>query len=199
MQKQVIFIHGGETFDTYEEYVSFLKSIEIDPTQEEQKKWKHSLQDRLGADFYVLAPSMPNKLNAKYSEWKIWFDKYVPFFQNDILLAGHSLGGIFLAKYLSENILPVSIGGLFLVAAPFNDQHSEYSLADFILSDSLPVIQERCSKIFVYHSKDDPVVPFGDCEKYQHAFPRASIRIFEDRGHINQEEFPELIADMRSC
>lgn len=30
MKKQIVIIHGGDTFDTYEEYFEFLKNRQID-------------------------------------------------------------------------------------------------------------------------------------------------------------------------
>jgi hypothetical protein len=33
-------------------------------------------------------------------------------------------------------------------------------------------------------------------EKFKMHFPSAHARIFEDRKHINQEEFPELVEDI---
>ena len=30
MKKQVVLVHGGTTFKTYKEYMSFLKSLDID-------------------------------------------------------------------------------------------------------------------------------------------------------------------------
>jgi len=43
---------------------------------------------------------MPCIENAKYNEWKIQFEKYLKRTDNDLILIGMSLGGIFLTKYL---------------------------------------------------------------------------------------------------
>ncbi|MDD4830994.1 MAG: hypothetical protein PHR31_02545, partial [Candidatus Pacebacteria bacterium] len=99
MKKQIVAIHGGETFDTYEEYLSFLKNLEIDfeRIKSKEKSWKKNLGKKLGNDFEVILPEMPNALNAKYIEWEIMFGKLIPFLEEEIILIGHSLGGIFLA------------------------------------------------------------------------------------------------------
>ena len=153
----------------------------------------------MGEEYEVIAPKMPNKLNAKYLEWKIWFEKFIPHFELEVILVGHSLGGTFLVKYLSENKLPKKIRGVFLVAACYNTQDSDYSMADFILPKNLEGIYLQAGKIFIYHSKDDEVVPFADFEKYKKELPKAVAREFTDRGHFNQEEFPELFEDIRDC
>jgi len=120
MKKQVIFIHGGETFDTYDEYIEYLKNTEFDPDKFKVKRWKDSLEENLGGGFQVIAPVMPSKYNSKYNEWEIWFKKTFPFLENDIVLIGHSLGGIFVAKYLSENKFPKKILATYLIAASMN-------------------------------------------------------------------------------
>ena len=56
----------------------------------------------------------------------------------------------------------------------------------------------QSNKIFLYHSKDDPVVPFSALEKYKNALPQATVRVLDGRGHINQEDFPELVKDILS-
>src|SRR4051812_10882369 len=107
MKKQVVVIHGGDTFGTYEEYIAFLKDFAIDSLEYFMKMgWKDTLQESLGGAYQVILPKMPNKINAKYVEWKVWFEKLLPLLNNEIILIGHSLGGTFLAKYLSENKLP---------------------------------------------------------------------------------------------
>ena len=105
MKKQVVVIHGGDTFETYEEYLNFLRGYEIDIERykSDKRDWKPWLRQRLGSDYEVILPIMPNKTNARFDEWKIWFEKFIPFLHDNVLLIGHSLGGTFLAKYLSEN------------------------------------------------------------------------------------------------
>lgn len=195
MKKQVIVIHGGDTFDSYEDYLTFLNAYEVDKESLFKKGWKSSLQIELGEKYEILLLRMPNQFNAKYLEWKTWFDKFIPFFNPEIILVGHSLGGIFLAKYLAENTLPKNITALFLIAAPFNDVDTA-SLADFILPSSLELIEKQINHIFLYQSEDDPVVPFSELEKYQTQLPTAQVKIFKDKEHFNQESFPELVDEI---
>lgn len=187
-KKQILAIHGGEVFSTYEQYIDFLKSAQID--LEQKKSWRSTLPEALGEGFEVILPQMPNKLNAKYHEWKIWFEKYFPFLAGNIILVGHSLGAIFIAKYLSKEAFPPKIKATFLIAAPYTE--SDFSL------DSLKKFEEQGGEIFLYHSKDDPVVPFSELEKYQKALPNAHVRVFEDRKHFNQEQFSELVEAIKS-
>ena len=86
----------------------------------------------------------------------------------------------------------------FIISAPYNDKDKNYSLADFNLPENLKKFEVQGGKIFIYHSKDDPVVDFADFEKYKKALPNAQTRVFTDRGHFNQEFFPELVADVKS-
>jgi uncharacterized protein len=194
--RQLVFIHGGEAFDTYKDYIDALRTWEYDPSSEGGKRWKHTIPESLGDEWQILMPSMPSKNNAKYLEWCIWFDKVAEHLTDGVVLVGHSLGGTFLAKYLSEGGLSVSVTATFLVAPVFDTEGE--SLADFILPASLKAMEQTAGTVFLYHSKDDPVVPFSALEKYQQQLPHAIPRIFTDRGHFLESEFPELVADLKS-
>lgn len=195
MPKQIFIIHGGETYDTYDAYLADLKNKEIDLDRLRQKDWKSNLQENLGPEYEVIAPRMPCAQNAKYTEWTIWFEKITPLLNDNIILIGHSLGGIFLAKYLSENNLAKNINAVFLVAAPFVPGKGE-SLADFTLPSSLENLSKQTDKIILYHSQDDPIVPIENLKKYSEALPKTQTRILENRQHFNQKDFPEIIADI---
>jgi hypothetical protein len=41
-----------------------------------QPSWKKWLAEGLSQHYEVMRPDMPNTMNAKYAEWKIWFEKY---------------------------------------------------------------------------------------------------------------------------
>jgi predicted alpha/beta hydrolase family esterase len=126
--KRVIVIGGGETFDTYVDALNFLRSIRLDFDKTDSKGWRQNLQTDLGEDFEVISISMPNKFNAKYLEWKIWFEKYSTLLTSETILVGHSLGAIFLIKYLSDNRLLQSVKATFLVSAPYSvDDYFKYA------------------------------------------------------------------------
>lgn len=75
---QILYIHGGETFKSRKDYLNFLKNIEV--SLEEKKKWSGEfLTKKLGSKFDIIKPRMPLSWNAKYEDWKIYFEKYIPY------------------------------------------------------------------------------------------------------------------------
>lgn len=155
-----------------------------------KRDWKSAIGKSLGRKFEVILPTMPNKTNAKYSEWKLWFKKIIPHLNPEVVLIGHSLGGLFLAKYLSENSFPRKIKATFIVAAP-------YGWANFTKPKTFKKLEKQGGKIFIYHSKNDPVVPFTDFKKYKKKLKTALARIFKNKGHFTQAKFPELVTDIK--
>jgi hypothetical protein len=196
MQKQIVILGGGDTFETYESFLENLKNspFHIERCTTNKRDWKPWLRTELGEAYEVIIPGMPNSANAQYHEWRIVFEKIIPFLHDGVLLVGHSLGGSFLVKYLSENVFPKKIRGVFLIAACSDKDAFGYSLASFALPKKMKL---RTKKVYLYQSKDDPVVPFAAMEYFKKAFPKARMRIFEDRKHINTEDFPELLADIK--
>lgn len=195
--KQVIVIHGGDAFASYEEYFASLEALEIDDPRERGRGWKSLLGEHLGAEYEIIAPRMPNAFNAKYAEWKLWFEKHLKFIDSEVILVGHSLGASFLAKYLSEEKFPKKIVGTFLVSGPFSVDEDR-QLVEFVPPASLKLLEEQGGKIFLYHSKDDDVVDFGELAKYRAALPTATVRELDGYGHGFGDSFPELIADIKS-
>ncbi len=195
--RQVIVIHGGNTYDSYEKYLSALRERTFDVEQMKSKGWKSSFELALGPAYEVIAPRMPLADNAKYSEWKIWFEKLLPYVADDAVFIGHSLGGIFLAKYFAEEEYPKRIGAILLIAAPY-ESDGEYSLVDFALPDDLSRLAAYGKRVHLYQSEDDVVVPFSNLESYKQMLPAATPHVFTDRGHFLQEEFPELVQDILS-
>jgi hypothetical protein len=200
MKQQIIVIHGGDTHRTYREYLVALKKYKLNYRNLTQGGWKENLQSALGSKFEVELLKMPNPLNARYVEWAIMFRKLLPFLKGRPIFVGHSLGGIFLAKYLSENRLPKKMRATFLVAAPYGNDRRRIrnrSLADFILPKSLVRFQRQCRDIFLYQSEDDLSVPFSHLDKYRRALPEAHPVIFKNRGHFSQRTFPELVRHIK--
>lgn len=208
MKKQVVFIHGGSSYSDHDQFLLHLKTRKIeDPFGEaiEPKKWKYTIREELASTHEVAYPQMPNSNNSKYLEWKIWFLRHLDLARDGVLLVGWSQGAYFLLKYLSENEAPLKIGGLFLIAPPFETDTFPTEGAvedggDFGFDpEKLPNVERQVEHIFIYHSKDDAVVPYTHGVKLSGKLPKATFRTFENRDHFfNEETFPELIADIKS-
>lgn len=198
MAKQVVVIHGGDAFGSYDAYLNHLKKIEVSIDDVGTRGWKSTLAEELGDEYRILALRMPNANNAQYTEWSIWFQKYIPFLTDDVIFLGHSLGGIFVAKYLSENKLSVRVSGTLLVAAPFDTDNEAGELGDFTLPESLTLLNEQGGAVHLFHSTDDSVVPISEMGKYKEQLPDATEHTFIDRGHFTGEAFPEVVSVLRT-
>lgn len=192
--KQIVIIHGGDSFDTHEEYLTHLRSTELEYDRiQPSKRWKDTIIETF-TDADVLTPTMPNSANAQYVEWKIWFEKIIPFFGDDVRLVGHSLGAMFLAKYLHEHPLTSPIRQLILLAGGYDEEVVGYG--SFALS-SATGLEKSAHEIHIMHSRDDFVVPFAALAKYRADLPKAHVHEFDDRNHFLDTDFPELIEILR--
>lgn len=202
MKRQVLYIHGGDSFGKYEDFLQDLHTKTVrDPFGLEKGGiWAENLRESLN-DFELLMPRMPNSQNAKYEEWKIWFERYFEFLHDDAILIGWSLGGMFLAKYLSEEKFPFKIKAVYLLGAPsgeFTDE-SGNDCASFKFSmENLANLTRQVEEVNVWHSEDDFVVPFGELELYKKSLPEAKVMTFSDKNHFLIPEFPELINSIKS-
>lgn len=202
MKKQVFYIHGGESFVQHEAFLERLQTKQIWdlPSALYKKKWTDRLTSDLGEDYEVFMPQMPNKQNAKYTEWCIWFERHFTHLHDDLILIGCSLGAMFLLRYVSEHNFPFTIKALFLMAAPvrvegFNDQ----DCGDFVFElKNVANIQDKVSNLFILHSKDDFLVPYEHAQKLKEVLPKAELVTFDDKNHFLVEKFPELVEEIKS-
>lgn len=194
--KQVLVISGGNSFAKYEDYMRYLKEKPVDLAYAYRTGWKTNLHQALGHSYQVVVPRMPNRDNAKYAEWVVWLERHLSLLENEVILVGHSLGGCFLAKYLATTNTSKIIRGTFLVAPPFDE--TRHHSTEFTVETPLDLLAVQGGELHAYFSEDDAVVSYGESEKYRAALPNAHIHSFADRGHFNQEEFPELVADIKS-
>ena len=202
-KQQVFYIHGGSSFSDYGVFLEDLKTKTIRnlPGSEPLKMWTGTFREDLGEGYEVFMPAMPNSQNAKYEEWKIWFERHFEYLRDGVILVGWSQGGYFLSKYLIENETPFETRALFLVASPFEagDFGGEDG-GDFAF-DTIRVgeLANKAPKIYLFHSKDDPIVPYEHSLKFKEALPEAELIIFEDKNHFLVETFHELLEMIRKC
>ena len=136
---------------------------------------------------------MPRPNNPQYWPWARRIADLVAGARKPILV-GHSFGASVLLKYLSEAVRRPALAGLFLVATPFWGP----DFPEFALAPDFGVRLRDVSPLYLFHSRDDPEIPFEHLERYSRVLPHAIVRALDGRGHeFNQPEFPELAADIR--
>ncbi|NRH21051.1 hypothetical protein HOO68_03335 [Candidatus Gracilibacteria bacterium] len=201
--KTYIFIHGGESFQTHEEYLKWIETTAVewnlDPfaIKTEKKKWKTEIANMLTLNGdIVYLPNFPNPQNAKYSEWKLFFDTWITQIPltSEIILIGNSLGGCFLLNYFSENPKPLPISNIHLIA-------SCIEAGDFTPPINYDFLQKLGDTVHIWHSEDDMVVPFSIGMELSKIFPEAETHFFEIEkgyGHFHGVEKIEELENILS-
>ena len=195
---QILLVHGGMTFRNDKEYVRHLKAKKVSIVK--KPYWEADLEKKLEKKFEIIRPRMPLQDNAKYRDWKILFERYIPLLRSNFILIGSSLGGVFLAKYLSEHKLPKKATSVFLVCAPFDDTLPKEDLVGgFKLKSDLSLLEKNCKNLHILSSKDDDVVPPSHAEKYRKKLKKAHIVVYKSKGgHFTVPTFPEIIKMIQS-
>jgi predicted alpha/beta hydrolase family esterase len=191
---QIFLIHGGSTFRNEKEYLHYLKTRKI---ALKRIRWSGNwLNEQIGKNFEIIKPRMPLQDYAKYRDWKICFESYIPYLRNGVILIGNSLGGIFLAKYLSENKFPKKILSTYLVCPPFDNSliAKEELVGGFKLKSDLSLLEKNSKNLYLLFSKDDQIVTIAHAEKYRNKLKNAKIIIYKSKnGHFKIAKFPEII------
>ena len=179
LNKQVLFIQGAGK-GAYEEDGKLVKS----------------LRERLGTEYNVRYPKMPEEEDQGYEAWKALLSKELGALEGNAILVGHSVGSSMLLKYLSEENVKTAIAGIFLIAAPYwgagGWQMDEFTLDEGSASEILKGLP-----VFLYHSRDDDIVPFAHLAWHAEKFPQATIREFDGRGHQFNNDLSEVAADIK--
>jgi predicted alpha/beta hydrolase family esterase len=191
---QVLTVHGGMTFKNEKDYLHYLRTKKV--SMKKKVYWAPDyLEKALGKNFEIIAPRMPLQDNAKYRDWKIFFERYIPLLRNNFILIGSSLGGVFLAKYLSEHKLPRKALSVYLVCPPFdNSLPGEDLVGGFTLRTDLSLIEKNSKNLYLLFSKDDDVVPVTHADKYRKKLKNGRFVIYKNKnGHFNVSKFPEIV------
>ncbi len=175
--RHVLFIHGAGG-EAYEEDGNLVKS----------------LREALRPEFEVRYPEMPDGEAPEYRAWGDRIARELSASNGGVILVGHSLGASILLKYLSEERIEKPIAGMFLIATPYwgtADWEAEYALRE-----DFPATLPEDVPIFLYHSRDDEVVPFAHLALYAGRLPHATVREVEDRGHQFGDDLSEVAEDI---
>lgn len=147
-------------------------------------------------DVHAVSIEPPFPFRPRYEEWKKEFERFD--LEPDTILVGHSCGGGFLVRYLSENP-EIKVGKVALVAPwtnPFDNKESDTAdLFDFTID---PVFPDRTNGVAVFISSDDEPSVIKTVEILKEKVEGLSVKQYEDKGHfclqdLGTEKFPELL------
>jgi predicted alpha/beta hydrolase family esterase len=182
MTKHVLFIHGAG-----------------EGAFEEDGLLVASLHNALGPAYDVHYPKMPEEDSATYADWKALIERALATLDDHVILVGHSVGASVLLKYLSEDQLDKPIIALFLLATPYWGADEFWTWDEVRLPEDVAAKLWSIPRIYVYHSRDDKVVPFSHLALYAAKLPRATIRELDGRGHQFGNDLTDVAEDIRCC
>ena len=154
-----------------------------------------SLQSALGADYDVRYPRMPNEKNPDMRTWKARIAAELSLSDDDVILVGHSLGGLALLKFLSEQACERRVAGLYLVAVPSKDEEN-WNYDELELPLDVATKLSGIARIFLYHCRDDEIVPFAHLGLHAARLPGAIVRVTDGRGHQFGNDLSDVAADI---
>jgi predicted alpha/beta hydrolase family esterase len=182
MKKHVLFIHGAG-----------------EGAYEEDGLLVASLQNALGPAYDLHYPKMPTEDSATYEDWKAPIERELATLDDQVILVGHSVGGSVLVKYLSEQQVEKPIASLFLLATPYWGADEFWKWDEARLPEDVAAKLASIPRIFLYHSRDDNIVPFAHLALYAAKLPQATIRVFDGRGHQFGNDLAEVAEDIRTA
>jgi len=180
--KNAVIIHGMPSKEEY------LNPENLSPSHNHWFPWlQHQL---LLNGILAQTPEMPEPYDAKYQDWEAVFEQFQ--LSEETILVGHSLGGGFLVRWLSEH--DVKVGRVVLVA-PWLDPNKE--LPEFFDFSIDPALASRTKDLTVFISADDDKEELDSAARLEKEIDGLTVKRFKDKGHfilehMGTEEFPEL-------
>ena len=186
--KNAVIIHGKPGKEEYYQPAG---------DSESNSHWLPWLQKQLIINS-VLAetPEMPKPYEPSYESWLEVLQRYP--LNEDTILVGHSCGGGFLIRWLSEN--DVKVGKVILVAPWINLEGKASGNGMFEGLQIDPGIEAKTTGVTVFASDNDYKPMHTSLAKLKQVISNLSVREFHNYGHfrlkdMQTREFPELLEE----
>lgn len=187
--KKAILIHG---WPEKEEYFDPARPA---PSNDHWFPWIQ--RQLLLKEILAQTPEMPEAYQPNYEKWKQTFEQFD--IDEQTVLVGHSCGGGFLIRWLSEN--NQKVGKVILVAPWLDPDHMiDPNFFKFDIDENLA---DKTQGITVIYSTDDYPDVLQSVEILRSKLKKAEFQEFTDKGHfvmesMHTEEFPELLEKITS-
>jgi hypothetical protein len=164
-----------------------------------EENWFPWLKEKLkekGCKVFVPQFPSPPVIPSKISEWFEVLKDYEQDINENTILIGHSLGGVFALRLLEQLKHPVR--AVFLVGTPIGvkpianyDRDNSFSGFDF----DWEKIKSNSKSFTVFHSDNDPYVSLGNGEQLAKELG-VELTFIPNAGHFNKEAGYTSFADL---
>jgi len=151
------------------------------------ENWFPWLKQKLEEKGYqVFVPQFPTPEGQSMEAWLKIMEPYMPKINEDTLLIAHSLGSIFLLRFLER--LQTSVKAAFFVGAPVGVAPIKNWEGDSKFSGGFEFdwnnIKSKAGKFIVFHSDTDPYVNLGNGQKLARELG-VELNFIPNAGHFN--------------
>lgn len=150
-------------------------------------------------DIHAVAIEPPFPFRPRYDEWKKELERFD--LTPETMLVGHSCGGGFLVRYLSEH-KNLTVGTVVLVAPWMNpDNAPGTDTADFFTFEIDPDLAARTKKLIIFNSDNDYASVRETVQILRGTIKDVTYREFHAYGHfclgdMETKVFPELLEEL---
>jgi len=163
--------------------------------------WLKEKLETLGHKVFVPQFPSPPVVPAKIAEWFDVLKDYEQYIDENTILIGHSLGGVFTLRILEKLKHPVKAA--VFVGAPvgvkpitYYDRDVSFSGFDF----DWPTIKNNARNFVAFQSDDDPYVSLGNGRELSEKLG-IELSFIPNAGHFNQKsgytQFEELLGELK--
>ena len=147
-------------------------------------------------DIKTDTPEMPYAYSPDYPIWKTEFERFG--ITPETILVGHSCGGGFIVRWLSEN-KNTQVGKVVLVA-PWIDPEGKLDTGFFNFNID-PNVASRTRELVIFNSNDDAHDIQKSVSKLKSVIKNVKYIEFDKYGHFCQSDlgtdaFPELLEEI---
>lgn len=152
-------------------------------------------------DVFAVAIEPPKPWQPRYDVWKKEFERFD--ITPETTLVGHSCGGGFLVRWLSEN-KDKTVGKVVLVAPWLNPENNPVSdTADFFKFEIDPSLVSRTTGVTIFNSDNDQETIHKSVQIIRGKVDNITYKEFHEYGHfclgdMGTDNFPELVDELIS-
>jgi len=180
--KQTIIIHGMPSKQ------EFYNPSSATPSN---KQWLPWIQRQLALrDELSQTPEMPRAFDPIYKDWLEVFEQFE--LNEQTVLIGHSCGGGFLLRYLSQHP-DLKVAKVFLIAPWLVDVKKELEADPTFHDYEIDVKLAKRFPVHVFISSDDGRAMQVSFKTLKEKLPDAVYHEYTDKRHFCTKEFPELL------